>query len=564
MFTFGIRGKLTTLVSIQILIAILVGGSAYWASEKTGSTYRSILEWNVPKIRSLNRMLLAFRMARIEVAQLAINGTPKEIDEESIKNIEKAWKDFDGEVTTYVAMPFAQGEQELFNRFQESVAITRKDMEQVVALNAKDSDDASPESKQIQKIVSTTIPEHGKVVRGLTKEMIQFHADAITKESNQASETAKRGNFISMLTLLFGSIFGAAFGFLLSRSLSKSLTSVSQSLTKGAGEVSTALGELTKASESLSSSATEQAASLQETSASVEEISAMVRQSSDGAKESATASDLSRSRAEHGKTVVESMIASMGEIDQSNQTIFSEITDSNNRIADIMGLIQEIGTKTKVINDIVFQTKLLSFNASVEAARAGEHGKGFAVVAEEVGNLAQMSGNAAKEITGLLDSSIERVGKIVSETKAKVERLSHDVKGVVERGGRVARDCGEVLDEIVTHASTVSTMVQSIAQSSHEQANGVTEIAKAVQQLDVVTHANSSAANQTAAAAGQLAVQAQALRDSSMILQEIILGKGTAAPVTRTPASTGKTKSKSGPSSVGKHDSEPSHARRAA
>ena len=74
-----------------------------------------------------------------------------------------------------------------------------------------------------------------------------------------------------------------------------------------------------------------------------------------------------------------------------------------------MVLISEIGNKTKVINDIVFQTKLLSFNASVEAARAGEHGKGFSVVAEEVGNLAHMSGNSAKEITQLLESSINRV-----------------------------------------------------------------------------------------------------------------------------------------------------------
>jgi methyl-accepting chemotaxis protein len=77
----------------------------------------------------------------------------------------------------------------------------------------------------------------------------------------------------------------------------------------------------------------------------------------------------------------------------------NQINYSNEQMSEIVKVIQEIETKTKVINDIVFQTKLLSFNASVEAARAGEQGKGFAVVAEEVGNLAQMSGNAAKEIS---------------------------------------------------------------------------------------------------------------------------------------------------------------------
>jgi methyl-accepting chemotaxis protein len=86
---------------------------------------------------------------------------------------------------------------------------------------------------------------------------------------------------------------------------------------------------------------------------------------------------------------------------------------SNDEISSIVKVIAEIGDKTKVINDIVFQTKLLSFNASVEAARAGEQGKGFAVVAEEVGNLATMSGKAAEEISSMLGDSMGKVELIV-------------------------------------------------------------------------------------------------------------------------------------------------------
>lgn len=102
------------------------------------------------------------------------------------------------------------------------------------------------------------------------------------------------------------------------------------------------------------------------------------------------------------------MIHSITEISESNDRIMSQVADGNRKISEIVQVISEIGNKTKVINDIVFQTKLLSFNASVEAARAGEHGKGFAVVAEEVGNLAQMSGNAAKEISDMLNGSVSR------------------------------------------------------------------------------------------------------------------------------------------------------------
>ncbi|MHA0111674.1 methyl-accepting chemotaxis protein, partial [Klebsiella pneumoniae] len=79
--------------------------------------------------------------------------------------------------------------------------------------------------------------------------------------------------------------------------------------------------------------------------------------------------------------------------------------DANSQLQSISNIIGEISAKTNIINDIVFKTQLLSFNASIEAARAGQHGRGFAVVAEEVGNLAQMSGNAAKEIRALLEDS---------------------------------------------------------------------------------------------------------------------------------------------------------------
>jgi methyl-accepting chemotaxis protein len=106
---------------------------------------------------------------------------------------------------------------------------------------------------------------------------------------------------------------------------------------------------------------------------------------------------------------------------------------TNENMADIVKSIAEIKTKTNVINDIVFQTKLLSFNASVEAARAGEHGKGFAVVAEEVGALAAMSGNASKEIAQLLDGSLSRVTVLADETKQRADGIA--IGSALKRSG---------------------------------------------------------------------------------------------------------------------------------
>src|SRR6202007_2185187 len=117
-----------------------------------------------------------------------------------------------------------------------------------------------------------------------------------------------------------------------------------------------------------------------------------------------------------------------------NDHVMDQIKQSNEKVADIVKVISEIGNKTKVINDIVFQTKLLSFNASVEAARAGEHGRGFAGVCRGVGNLAEMSGKSAKEISSLLEESVSRVETMVAETRQTVAGLMNRSRSIVETG----------------------------------------------------------------------------------------------------------------------------------
>jgi methyl-accepting chemotaxis protein len=215
----------------------------------------------------------------------------------------------------------------------------------------------------------------------------------------------------------------------------------------------------------------------------------------------------------------------MDEISQSNESIMAQINESNQKMGEIVRVIQEIGNKTKVINEIVFQTKLLSFNASVEAARAGEHGKGFAVVAEEVGNLAQMSGNAAKEISDMLDGSISKVDFIVNETKSKVEHLVAQGKGKVESGVRVARQCSDVLNEIVHNVSKVSTLSQEISQASKEQAQGVTEINKAMGQLDTVNQQNTTTSQEASTSAQQLSSEAVILKGIVEDLVYVVQGR---------------------------------------
>lgn len=120
---------------------------------------------------------------------------------------------------------------------------------------------------------------------------------------------------------------------------------------------------------------------------------------------------------------------------------------SNAEVKELVGIINGISERTKVIDEIVFQTKLLSFNASVEAERAGEHGRGFAVVAQKVGNLAQMSGKAAQEISSILKQSIEKSVSVTSNNEKNVakgaellEHLRKIVKQIAETASQVRRN----------------------------------------------------------------------------------------------------------------------------
>lgn len=365
---------------------------------------------------------------------------------------------------------------------------------------------------EADKHVATQVTPLRKAMHEALTVIIKRNADAMEEASVNAVAhyTAARNQvFLVFGFAVMASLALAAF---VIQSFSKSIRMIVSNLTENSAQVASASTQIASTSSELSSASTEQASSLEETAASLEEISKMISKSSDGAGIAESSSAESQKKAEQGRRAVEQMLASMEEISQSNDAIVNQVNKSNEQMVEIVRVIQEIGNKTKVINEIVFQTKLLSFNASVEAARAGEHGKGFAVVAEEVGNLAQMSGNASKEISDMLQSSIAKVEQIVRETKSGVELLVEQGKDKVASGVSVARDCSHILEEIVSNVANVATLAQEISLASKEQSQGVGEINKAMIQLDTVTQQNSSTSEQTANAAEELSRQAASLK----------------------------------------------------
>jgi len=376
-----------------------------------------------------------------------------------------------------------------------------------------------------------------EILNGMLKTLDTIRTMTGETAEKAASDAGKMVTMASTLSITLGIIAGlvsVTTAFLVIRGLRTSIERIIQTLSENARNVASASHQIASTAEELSQASTEQASSLEQTSSSIEEMNSMVAKNSENASKAAEVTHESQEHAREGKVAVERMISAMGEINQSNNSIMEQVESSNKQITEIVDVIKEIGAKTKVINDIVFQTKLLSFNASVEAARAGEMGKGFAVVAEEVGNLAAMSGNAAREISELLDSSISKVETIVHETKEKVGTQVISGKEKVKVGTEIANQCGTLLETIVSEVSSISKMAEEISVASNEQAQGVGEITKAITQLDTVTQQNSSSSEETASAAEELSAQAESLNTAVLDLVAAIEGSRKAPVQTHT------------------------------
>ncbi len=235
-----------------------------------------------------------------------------------------------------------------------------------------------------------------------------------------------KGNRTSLILIFLGTLISLGIGYFLGKSLARSLLDLSDRLNDGTMHVEETATEIGKMSSGLSSQTQQQAAAIQETSAAVIEISATVSRSAEGAKQSEVLAQASQADVLAGKKSIVSLVDGLDDLKDGNKNLFDQITTTTDRMDSLVKIIQNIESKTKVIDEIVFQTKLLSFNASVEAARAGAAGKGFAVVAEEVGNLARMSGAASKEIATMLIASIENVNLITTESKVALQKTMNE------------------------------------------------------------------------------------------------------------------------------------------
>jgi methyl-accepting chemotaxis protein len=237
--------------------------------------------------------------------------------------------------------------------------------------------------------------------------------------------------------------------------------------------------QVSDSSHSVAQGAASQASSSEEISSSLEEVSSMSRQNSDKASQT----------------------------DSFMSDLKKTVQEANTAIKQLSGSIEEIAKTTdatsgiiKAIEEVAFQTNLLSLNAAVEAARAGEGGAGFAVVAEEVRSLATKTSELAKNTSDLLALIIRKVGE----------------------GSAMLAGTNEKFSEIVNGSVNTATLVREIAAFSGEQTEGIEQVSRGILEIDRVAQENAGSAEEYASISGELGSQAEQMKTFMKELMQII------------------------------------------
>lgn len=500
MFNFGIKGKLLLLVGGMLGIFLVATIFAVFKVIDLKDQVEFLGLERIPLSETLADMQTSSHaMARYSwLAIEAENGS--EMEKSATEKIDHYADLLVTSTEKYATFNLSPEGRALID---QAIPVAKNLRENIFAVKKKLLIGTTEGDLQAKKMMLTTIPPVGAKLTEIFDSIDKRQAIRNAEVIKIAQEKAKSAQVNLIVMCAVTTLFSILFAYIFVMNLVKSLTMITDQVGDASSQVSSASEQLSSSAEQLSSSAQEQAAAVEEASASLTEISGMIEANVRNSEESNKLTGEVYRSSEETKELMSELSSAM-----------DKILESNVKIEKLVKVIEEIGSKTEVIDDIVFKTQLLSFNASVEAERAGEHGRGFAVVAQEVGNLAQMSGKAANDISSIVKVSIKEAEEISEENKKRVEN-----------GGKLASTANKKMIEVMEKVSAIQTATIKVVEASREQSQGINQISASVESINQSTQETASTSEESASASEELSGQSDALLGLVQELRVIITGE---------------------------------------
>ncbi len=507
-----IKTQIFILATILLTFQAVMAVSSLYFLRDIELKLESVFNIRLPSIDNLVQADRDFQQAL--VAERTLLGKNTDNDNIYIKDYINNRNQVLERFNKYKVLANSVAEKEEIKKFETSYNLWLKKSDKLLSISSiktKSSEDRN-------ELLSTSTNQIGTLFERSRDSLDKLQEIILEDGNSEYKQAIENYNFSVLLTkllLAFAFTVSLLLSFLFIKSINRRITNTLEQLNAEKSSLDSISDELASSSKDLANSSQEQSSCVSQTSSSIHEISQMVKRNTNIAVNSSDLVNKGKEQLNHGVEMILELAKKIENINNASVDLTGKVSNNQEKLEHILNVFENIQEKTGVINDIVFQTKLLSFNASVESARAGEHGKGFAVVAEEVGNLAQLSGTSANEISDLLNNSLTDITHIIETSKVDMETSVKSSETLANEALSLSKNCEKILKQVNTMFNEITASSDQIANASQEQSQGVEEINTAVQEINSTNQQTSQKAGVVDLKSKQL-VKVVSSIDSSM------------------------------------------------